>query len=61
MLSGTGAIWCGRVFHLGGPTPSVSLAEANPEAPVHLYLFRLIIGKYLGYSVDVTAFCGAGA
>lgn len=44
VLSGTGAIWCGRVFHLGGPTPSVSLAEANPEAPVHLYLFRLIIG-----------------
>ncbi|XGW14099.1 hypothetical protein V3C99_000417, partial [Haemonchus contortus] len=44
VLSGTGAIWSGRVFHVGGEMPSISLAEESPNAPVYLYFMRFFLG-----------------
>lgn len=45
ILSGTAAIWCGRVFHLdGGDAPSISLLEQNPQAPILQLLARFLTG-----------------
>ncbi|KAL6725844.1 hypothetical protein Aduo_007872 [Ancylostoma duodenale] len=46
VLSGTGAIWAGRVFHLGGPMPSVSLAESHPDAAIYQYFLRFFVGEF---------------
>ncbi|WKY02754.1 hypothetical protein Q1695_016208 [Nippostrongylus brasiliensis] len=47
VLSGTAAIWCGRVLHLGGRSPSVSLAESHPDAPIYQYFLRFFAGVLL--------------
>ncbi|VDM73278.1 unnamed protein product [Strongylus vulgaris] len=47
VLSGTGAIWAGRIFHLGGAEASVSLAESDVNAPIHQYVLRFVIGVVL--------------
>ncbi|VDK78717.1 unnamed protein product [Cylicostephanus goldi] len=47
VLPGTAAVWGGRIFHLGGPESSVSLAESDPNAPLQQYILRFVIGVVL--------------